>query len=245
MYIYIYVRRCLYACICIGLFVYICMLESLLCVCRVSLPMWEQRWPYWHTFVDEYCSTVQGLLDWFEVDLGFTELLFIHYCHIICICVQVCMFVNVCTSVCLYMCGRVCACICVYVCKFLYVCTCVCLYQCVRVRMFANFLHMYVSTYTHIHTHTRIHATPSQFEGICIAVWMSRVTHSNESHVNESCHTHDCVTNVWVTHGNTYCTLQHTATHCNTLQHTATHCNTLQHTATHCNNETNATHRNT
>jgi len=24
------------------------------------------------TFVDGYCSTVQGLLDWFEVDLGFT-----------------------------------------------------------------------------------------------------------------------------------------------------------------------------
>jgi len=24
-----------------------------------------------------YCSTAQGLLDWFEVDLGFTELLFI------------------------------------------------------------------------------------------------------------------------------------------------------------------------
>jgi len=23
-------------------------------------------------FVDGYCSTVQGLLDWFEVDLGFT-----------------------------------------------------------------------------------------------------------------------------------------------------------------------------
>jgi len=27
-----------------------------------------------YTFVDGYCSTVQGLLDWFEVDLGFTEL---------------------------------------------------------------------------------------------------------------------------------------------------------------------------
>ena len=27
--------------------------------------------------LDGYCSTVQGLLDWFEVDLGFTELLFI------------------------------------------------------------------------------------------------------------------------------------------------------------------------
>ena len=29
------------------------------------------------TFPDGYCSTVQGLLDWFEVDLGFTKLLFI------------------------------------------------------------------------------------------------------------------------------------------------------------------------
>ena len=26
---------------------------------------------------DGYCSTVQGLLDWFEVDLGFTKLSFI------------------------------------------------------------------------------------------------------------------------------------------------------------------------
>ena len=30
------------------------------------------------TFVDGYCSTVQGLLDWFEVDLGFTELSFMY-----------------------------------------------------------------------------------------------------------------------------------------------------------------------
>jgi len=30
-----------------------------------------------YIFLDGYCSTVQGLLDWFEVDLGFTELLFI------------------------------------------------------------------------------------------------------------------------------------------------------------------------
>ena len=30
-----------------------------------------------HTFLDGCCSTVQGLLVWFEVDLGFTELLFI------------------------------------------------------------------------------------------------------------------------------------------------------------------------
>jgi len=32
--------------------------------------------PVFTTFVDGYCSTVQDLLDWFEVDLGFTELLF-------------------------------------------------------------------------------------------------------------------------------------------------------------------------
>jgi len=31
---------------------------------------------YCSTVVDGYCSTVQGLLDWFEVDSGFTELLF-------------------------------------------------------------------------------------------------------------------------------------------------------------------------
>jgi len=28
-------------------------------------------------FFDGYCSTVQGLLDWFEVDLWFTDLSFI------------------------------------------------------------------------------------------------------------------------------------------------------------------------
>jgi len=42
------------------------------------------------TFLDGYCSTVQGLLDWFEVDLGFTELLFIQ----IDLCVM-CVFANV------------------------------------------------------------------------------------------------------------------------------------------------------
>jgi hypothetical protein len=26
-----------------------------------------------NVFLDGYCSTVQGLLDWFEVDLGFPE----------------------------------------------------------------------------------------------------------------------------------------------------------------------------
>ena len=35
-----------------------------------------------NTFFDGYCSTVQGLLDWFEVDLGFTEL---HFFKLICV----------------------------------------------------------------------------------------------------------------------------------------------------------------
>ena len=39
-------------------------------------------------FLDGYCSTVQGLLDWFEVDLGFTELLFIQIdLCVMCVCV--------------------------------------------------------------------------------------------------------------------------------------------------------------
>jgi len=38
-----------------------------------------------YIFIDGYCSTVQGLLDWFEVDLGFTELLFIQ--------IDLCVFV--------------------------------------------------------------------------------------------------------------------------------------------------------
>jgi len=63
--------------------------------------------------------------------------------------------------------------------------------------------------------------------------------------IKESCLTggvgcHTCCTNVRgscsLQHSATLCnTLQHSATLCNTLQHTATHCNTLQHTATQCN----------
>ena len=41
------------------------------------------------------------------------------------------------------------------------------------------------------------------------------------------------------------CTLQHTATRCNTLQHTATHRSTLQHTVTHYSTLATLTHCNT
>ena len=54
---------------------------------ETGLERWHERFPIYVTvlqcdavcccFFDGYCSTVQGLLDWFEVDLGFTELSFI------------------------------------------------------------------------------------------------------------------------------------------------------------------------
>jgi len=34
---------------------------------------WELIRFFWRVFFGGYCSTVQDLLDWFEVDLGFTK----------------------------------------------------------------------------------------------------------------------------------------------------------------------------
>jgi len=59
----------MYMYICIYVYMYICIYVYMY-LSKVSFSI--QR-----TFLDRYCSTVQGLLDWFEVDLGFTELLFI------------------------------------------------------------------------------------------------------------------------------------------------------------------------
>jgi len=50
------------------------------------------------SFLDGYCSTVQGLLDWFEVALGFTELLFIQI-GLCVMCVCECVYVA-CRGVC-------------------------------------------------------------------------------------------------------------------------------------------------
>ena len=46
------------------------------CVCVCSLPKDTPRSKS-RIFLDGYCSTAQGLLDWFEIDLGFTKFLFI------------------------------------------------------------------------------------------------------------------------------------------------------------------------
>ena len=55
-------RECLRVCVCMFVCVSVANIWDSVCV---------------DTFLDGYCSTVQGLLDWFEVDLGFIELLFI------------------------------------------------------------------------------------------------------------------------------------------------------------------------
>jgi len=47
--------------------------------------------------VDGYCSTVQGLLDWFEVDLGFTELYIFMYISLKCVDLYLCNFM--CSSI--------------------------------------------------------------------------------------------------------------------------------------------------
>ena len=49
---------------------------------------------YIYTFFDGYCSTVQGLLDWFELDLGFTELS--------CIQIDLCVYTYGIPCICLY-----------------------------------------------------------------------------------------------------------------------------------------------
>jgi len=71
------------------------------------------------TFLDGYCSTVQGLLDWFEMDLGFTELLFIQ----INLCVM-CVLVLPSLPEPLFLICRACASVCVCVRKGVRLCVC-------------------------------------------------------------------------------------------------------------------------
>ena len=48
-----------------------------MCICMCICADVRVMWPRHVTCLDGYSSTVQGLLDWFEVDLGFTKLWFI------------------------------------------------------------------------------------------------------------------------------------------------------------------------
>jgi len=63
------VCACVYVCACVHACVCVCVRARARGACN------GRRGAF--TFPDGHCSTVQGLLDWFEVDLGFTELSFI------------------------------------------------------------------------------------------------------------------------------------------------------------------------
>jgi len=92
------------------------------------------------TFLYGYCSTVQGLLDWFEVGLGFTELLFIQIdLCVICVNMHFRLFSSARTyqkcaahvaAAAVLISVTSTSCVCVFVC--VYVCICVCVCVCVR-----------------------------------------------------------------------------------------------------------------
>jgi len=85
-------------------------------------------------FLDGYSSTVQGLLDWFEVDLGFTKLvclLLVRECVRVCVCV-LCAYVCVCVCLCVCVCARAPVCV--------HACVRVCVRVCACVRIYLSYL---------------------------------------------------------------------------------------------------------
>jgi len=97
MYVHVYIERIYWSaswsvCVHVCRYMQTCLYEYIILyvslyvfACRVQFffSMRDMTRAYvWHdsihiAFLDGYCSTVQGLLDWFEVELGFTELSFI------------------------------------------------------------------------------------------------------------------------------------------------------------------------
>ena len=69
--------------------------------CCYAVMRVEQAQECWiDTFFDGYCSTVQGLLDWFEVNLGFTRA-FIYsnrFVCSVCFCSPLVLFWTFCTA---------------------------------------------------------------------------------------------------------------------------------------------------
>jgi len=64
------VLRCVAVCCSVLQCVAVCFISRCVAVCAIYCGICGHEMEY-HTFFDGYCSTVQGLLDWFEVDLGF------------------------------------------------------------------------------------------------------------------------------------------------------------------------------
>ena len=69
----------MYICVHIYVYVYSCL--------HGRARLLRDTWDYFnHLFFDGYCSTVQGLLDWFEVDLGFTRAYIYSNRFVCCVC---------------------------------------------------------------------------------------------------------------------------------------------------------------
>jgi len=149
-------------------------------------------------FLDGYCSTVQGLLDWFEVDLGLTELLFIQ----IDLCVLCLLFredtrptpntnssashMNASYHTCEWVMSHIWMC---------------------HVTHMNGSCHKWMSHVTHgadvrVISHmfmnhvTHLNDSCHAYEWVMSHVWMSNGTHVNKSHIankNESCLTYDWV----------------------------------------------------
>ena len=66
-------------CMCVCVYVCVCVCSVCVCVFVCMTKAQEICKQNVFAFFDG-CSTVQGLLDWFEVDLGFTELSFQEIC---------------------------------------------------------------------------------------------------------------------------------------------------------------------
>jgi len=118
----------MYICVHIYVYVYSCL--------HGRARLLRDPWDYFnHLFFDGYCSTVQGLLDWFEVDLGFTRAYIYSNRFVCCVCFcdtwddfnhlyhlllagvsYVCMYmyINIYIYMCVYMCVHVCIYIHVY-----------------------------------------------------------------------------------------------------------------------------------
>jgi len=93
--------------------------------------------------IDGYCSTVQGLLDWFEVDLGFSWA-FIYSNRFVC---SVCMYTN--THLWTYMYVK-------------YVCRCASIY-CIWIC-----IHMYVYKYASVDMHLFKHTPAALWKSVLL-----------------------------------------------------------------------------
>ena len=119
-------------------------------------------------FLDGYCSTIQGVLDWFEVDLGFPELVLFRLIRVFCVFL---FFYSLCHSILPFNTWP----------SFLLP-----LSISADLIFSVNFVDVYWDTHTHTHTHTRTHTYNHRWTRRCIvsiAVTSARLKRCDLSHL--------------------------------------------------------------